>query len=137
MQSNKIVKSFENFGIVVGFCFPLIIGFLIPLLFGHDFRIWTIFIGTLIILGIIYPKSLNKLYEMWFSLGFILGWINSRIILTLVYLSVLIPISMLMRILGYDPLRINFKPNKNSYREIRKLNMVYSLKEYFKNWNLY
>ena len=122
MQSKQNSKKLREFGIVVGFCFPLIIGFLIPLLFGHDFRIWTIFIGTpLIILGIIYPKSLNKLYEMWFSLGFILGWINSRIILTLVYLSVLIPISMLMRILGYDPLRINFKPNKNSYREIRKI----------------
>ena len=122
MQSKQNREKLREFGIVVGFCFPLIIGFLIPLLFGHDFRIWTIFIGTpLIILGIIYPKSLNKVYEMWFSLGFILGWINSRIILTLVYLSVLIPISILMRILGYDPLRINFKPNKNSYREIRKI----------------
>ena len=46
MQSKQNSKKLREFGIVVGFCFPLIIGFLIPLLFGHDFRIWTIFIGT-------------------------------------------------------------------------------------------
>ena len=50
------------------------------------------------------------------KLGYILGWLNSRIILGLVFLVVLQPIAMIMRIFGYDPLR-TMKNNKKTYRE--------------------
>ena len=52
------------------------------------------------------------------KLGLILGWLNSRIILGVVYLIVLLPIAYIMRIFGYDPLRLK-KFNEKSYREIK------------------
>ena len=52
------------------------------------------------------------------QLGHILGWINSRIILGLVFIIVLQPIALIMRISGHDPLRIK-KSNQKSYREIK------------------
>ena len=48
-----------------------------------------------------------------------LVWVNIRVILGLVYMIVLQPISFVMRLIGYDPLRTKRKEEK-SYREIRK-----------------
>ena len=53
------------------------------------------------------------------QLGLILGWFNSRIILGLVFILIVLPIAFFMRIFGYDPLRLNDKKVK-SYREIIK-----------------
>ena len=52
-------------------------------------------------------------------IGLILGWINSRIILSVVFIVVLQPISLIMKIFGYDPLRQK-KINQKSYREINE-----------------
>ena len=50
------------------------------------------------------------------KLGYILGWVNSKIILGLVYLLVLLPIALIMKIFGYDPLKEK-KNNQLSFRE--------------------
>ena len=49
-------------------------------------------------------------------IGDILGWINSRIILTIIYILVLIPISLIMRLFDYDPLKIR-RIKAISYKE--------------------
>ena len=53
------------------------------------------------------------------KLGLTLGWVNSRIILSLAYIIVLLPIAFVMRLIGYDPLRTKAKEVK-TYRENRK-----------------
>ena len=50
------------------------------------------------------------------ALGHFLGWINSQIILGLVFIFVLQPIAYIMRLTGYDPLRTKRKGEK-TYRE--------------------
>ena len=110
-------KKLREFGLLVGFFFPFIIGWIIPSSGGHLFKAWTLWIGfPLLILGIVAPITLLYPYMVWMKLGLVLGWINSRIILGLVFLFVLQPIALIMRISGYDPLRIK-KINKVSYRE--------------------
>ena len=52
-------------------------------------------------------------------LGFVLGWINSHIILGLGFIFVLQPIAYIMRLTGYDPLKTKRKVEK-TYREVRK-----------------
>ena len=82
--------------------------------------IWTINFGIAIILiGLIKPNLLSKPYKLWISLGNKLAWINSHIILGIVFIVILQPIAYLMKINGYDPLRKK-RFNKMSYREIRK-----------------
>ena len=113
-------KQLREFGLLVGFGFPLIIGWLVPAIMGHGFREWTIFIGVpAFIIGLIAPGLLNYPYKIWIALGNFLGWINSKIILGLVFIIVLQPIAFIMRICGYDPLRTRRKGEK-TYRENRK-----------------
>ena len=115
--SNKILREF---GLIIGFGFPLFIGWLIPALTGHGFRAWTLCVGSLgILIGLTSPRLLYYPYKFWMKLGLTLGWVNSRIILCLAYIVVLLPIAFVMRLIGYDPLRTKAKEVK-TYRENRK-----------------
>ena len=113
-------KQLREFGLLIGFGFPILIGWLIPLLFGHQFRTWTLWIGVPgLLIGLTTPRLLYYPYKGWISLGHVLGWINSHIILGLVFILVLQPIAYIMRLKGYDPLRSKRKGEK-TYRENRK-----------------
>ena len=113
-------KRLREFGILIGFGFPLLIGWLVPALTGHGFREWTLLVGFLgLISGITFPRTLYYPYKFWMKLGLTLGWVNSRIIFGLVFIIVLLPISVVMRLIGYDPLRTKLKELK-TYRENRK-----------------
>ena len=113
-------KRLREFGLLIGFGFPLLIGWLIPVLTGHGFRVWTLWIGFPgLLIGLNSPRLLYYPYKFWIKLGLTLGWVNSRVILGLVYMIVLLPISFVMRLIGYDPLRTKIKEVK-TYRENRK-----------------
>ena len=130
MKKNITDKQLKEFGIVIGLGFPIIIGFFIPIIYGESFRLWTLFIGfPFLFLAFLKSSILFYPYKIWMKLGLILGWINSRIILGIIFFLVLVPISLLMKIFGHDPLRIKRKNNK-SYRENKKNHMI-NLKKIF------
>ena len=117
MQEIISKKQLREFGLTIGFGFPLLVGWLIPALTGHGFREWTLWVGFLgLIIGLTSPRLLYYLYKSWMALGHTLGWINSHIILGLVFILVLLPIAFIMRLTGYDPLRKRQKREK-TYRE--------------------
>ena len=113
-------KQLREFGLLIGFGFPILLGWLIPALTGHGFREWTLWVGFLgLIVGLTSPRLLYYPYKFWMKLGVILGWVNSRIILGLVYIIILLPISFVMRLIGHDPLQTKLKEVK-TYQENRK-----------------
>ena len=119
-MTNRISKKqLRDFGYLIGFGFPLIIGWLIPSITGHGFRAWTLWISIpTLVIGVLSPRILRKPYQAWMRLGHLLGYVNSRIILGIVFVAVLQPIAFVMRAFGYDPLRakksnlLSFKENK-------------------------
>ena len=124
MNNHIPKKTLRQFGFLICFAFPFLIGWFLPLLGGHPFRVWTLFISMPAgILGILRPGLLLYPYRAWMKLGHILGWVNSRIILGLVFFIVLQPIAFIMRILGHDPLRTK-KFAQESYREIKTYHKV-------------
>jgi len=117
MKEQISKKQLRDFGLLIGFGFPILIGWLLPLLFGHEFRAWTLLVGIPgLILGLISPRLLNYPYKGWMALGHALGWVNSHIILGLVFIVVHQPIAYVMRYTGYDPLKRRRKEEK-TYRE--------------------
>lgn len=119
-KSSISKKQLREFGFLIGFGFPLIVGFIIPAIYGHLFRIWTLWLGILfLVLGFIVPRTLFYPYKIWMLIGKVLGWFNSKLILGFIFIFILQPIAFLMRLFGYDPLRIR-KKNLKSYKEIRK-----------------
>jgi len=120
MKKTTSKKQLREFGLLIGFGFPILIGWLLPSIFGHEFRAWTLCVGIPgLILGLTAPRLLHYPYKGWMALGHALGWVNSHIILGLVFIVILQPIAYVMRLTGYDPLRRRRK-EKSTYREDRQ-----------------
>ncbi len=130
MKKNISRKILREFGFLISFTFPILIGWLLPAIGGHSFRVWTLWVSfSSLIVTIIKPLLLFYPYKAWIKIRDILEWLNSHIILGLFFISILIPISIVMKIFGYDPLR-NKKSNQKSYREI-KVDYMVNLKKIF------
>ena len=130
MKNNISKKILKEFGLIVGFSFPILIGLILPAISGHTFKIWTLFIGLpLIFLAILNASSLLYCYRAWMQLGYILGWLNSRLILGFVFIFVLQPIALIMKITGHDPLRLK-RMNQKSYK-VPKKDLQIDLKKIF------
>ena len=120
MKQTITIKQLRNFGLLIGFGFPILIGWLLASFTGHGLRIWTFWVGIpSLILGILAPRLLHYPYRIWMAMGHALGWINSRLILGFVYIIILQPIAYTMRLFRYDPLKMRRKGEK-TYRENRK-----------------
>ena len=61
------------------------------------------------------PKSIKPIFILFTKIGHIIGWINTRIILILVYYILITPIALIMKIFRKDLLDIKIDKNKISY----------------------
>ena len=115
IKSNR--KDLKNFGFAIGFIL-LIIG-LFLFVRGKDLYVYFFSIGSiLIILGGIVPVLLRPFYKVWMTFAVIIGWIMTRIILSVLFFSIITFIGLFTRLLGKDFLNLKSKSNE-SYWNIR------------------
>ena len=69
----------------------------------------------MLIITLYFSHFLIPFSKLWIKLGFVLGKIVSPIIMLLIYITVLIPTSMFMRLLSIDSLGIRDKGKLSSY----------------------
>lgn len=55
-----------------------------------------------IFMGLVLPVLLKPVYIAWMRFAFILGWINTRVILVIVFYLVFTPLGLLMRLFRID-----------------------------------
>jgi hypothetical protein len=120
MQNPVDTRQLRSFGLTVGGIFA-VIG-LWPVLFHNENPRWwaVILAGLLVIPALILPRSLSWVYARWMALGHLMGWINTRIILGVVFYLVVTPIGMVRRLLGKDPMGKQIRADLNSYRVLRQ-----------------
>ena len=113
-------KQLRSFGLLVGGIFA-VIG-LWPLIWrGEGLRWWAMIATAILVLpAVVYPMSLKLIYRGWMAVGEVLGWINTRIILSIIFYGVFTPVAIVMRMRGKDPMRRGWDPNLESYREVRE-----------------
>ncbi len=105
----------RQFGLLMGGIFALI--GLSPLLLGGTLpHIWAGGLAVILIgSALVWPRMLAPLYRIWMQLAQALGWINTRIILSLVFYGLVTPLGLLGR--GRtDSLRLRFDSQADSYR---------------------
>lgn len=68
---------------------------------------------ALFLVGVFIPPLAKVFHRAWMTFAFALGYINSRIILTLIYFLVFVPYGLISRLVGRDPLQLRQK--KDSY----------------------
>ena len=77
--------------------------------------------GVLVALALVAPRLLRFVYVPWMKLGSALGYVNTRIILSLFFIVVVLPLALLVRVLGKDPLARTFDPKVVTYRIISRV----------------
>ncbi|HWV65045.1 SxtJ family membrane protein [Chitinophaga sp.] len=93
-------------------------------LYYRDFRLVAVALLFLLI-TLLAPRLLYPLAVVWFGLAKVLGEINVRILLTLVFIVVVIPVGMWRKWMRKDTLQLRrFKKDKGSVMDIR--NHVYT-----------
>lgn len=118
-KSSTGKKELRSFGLLVGVVFTVIGVW--PLLFqGNALRLWAIAIGgALILLGGMSPGVLAPVHRVWMWVGHALGWVNTRILLGLVFYGLVTPIGILFRLMGKDVMRQVFAHDSPTYRVLR------------------
>ncbi len=94
LQGIKSTKSdLRKFGLLVGFVF-LIVG----LIFHNVYLV--VVATTLIIFGMLFPRALRPFQKLWMISAVIMGWVMSRVILSLLFFLVVTPVAFCARMFG-------------------------------------
>tara|TARA_B100002052_G_scaffold72805_1_gene65975 strand:- start:2189 stop:2599 length:411 start_codon:yes stop_codon:yes gene_type:complete len=109
-NSNRDIRSF---GITMGIILFIISG----LLMYYDkesYQLIAIIASTFIGIGFIIPILLKPIYFVWMIFAAILGWVMTRVILSIVFYLIMTPIGLITRIIGEDFLSLK-NISSNSY----------------------
>lgn len=110
-------QELRKFGFMMAGVISLLFGVAIPFLGNKAYPVWPWAIAAVfIILSLVQPKLLNQVYTLWMKIGHVLGWINTRIILAILFFGILTPIGIILRIFNKDPLFKKIEPDAVSYR---------------------
>jgi len=113
-------QKLRSFGFTVGGIFALIAFW--PLVVRAENPRWwaTVMAGCLLVPAVVFPKSLVWPYKGWTAVGHVMGWIDTRVILGVVFYVIVTPVGILRRWLGKDPMGRQLRPDLDSYRIVRK-----------------
>jgi hypothetical protein len=106
-------SELRKFGLTVGTAFAVFGA--ISWWRGHELPpriLWTL-AGLLIVPGILAPSILGPVQRGWMAFAMVLGHINTRIILTVLYYLVMTPVGLVMRLFR-DPLDRSLKDTRDS-----------------------
>lgn len=116
IQSTK--NDLRNFGLSVGGVL-LFIGAFLLLKSKPSAQYFLIISLVLILPALFFPALLKPLQKIWMALAIVMGWISTRIILSLLFYFVLTPIGFIMRLKGKDILDEKIEKEKASYWSYR------------------
>jgi hypothetical protein len=57
------------------------------------------------LIGLIVPQAVRWVYVGWMVAVFPIGWVVSHFLLALIFFGVIMPIGLILRVLGRDPMR--------------------------------
>jgi Mg2+/Co2+ transporter CorB len=107
-------RQLRSFGITLGIALLVIAGVLYWRTAPGVIAVSSIGV-LLLVVGFVAPAILGPLYKPWMALAVLLGFIMTRILLTLIFVLLFIPTGLLMRLFGRDPLRRKLDPDAKTY----------------------
>ena len=110
-------RGYRNFGLTTGAIVIGLFGLLIPWLFSFNYPTWPWMLGGgLGAWALVAPTTLRPVYTGWMKFGHLMNWINTRLILGILFYGIFLPIGALMRLFGNDPMHRKLDTTLPSYR---------------------
>ncbi len=103
MDKLKLDKvTLKSFGLTIGAVF-LALGSLFLFRQKHNIAINNfVASGMFFTAGLVFPILLKPIFIIWMRFAFILGWINTRVILIILFYLVFTPLGLLIRLFRID-----------------------------------
>lgn len=99
---NPDKRMLWKFGMTMGVAFLVISGLF---LFRQKYSgaVYSLIVSVVFfIMGLALPAFLKPVYIAWMGLAFILGWVNTRIILIVLFYMIFTPVGLFMRLFRVD-----------------------------------
>ena len=112
IKSSK--KELRNFGSTIGIVLLLIAG----VLFYKNNNLFISFAyiaGVFIVLGFLFPQLLKPIYFIWMIFAVVIGWIMTRLILSVLFFVIISIIRLIAGIFGKSFLELNISKDSKSY----------------------
>jgi hypothetical protein len=114
----RSTSSPKQFGLVMAAAFSVL--FLIPFIWSGTGTWWLLGLAIGFLLAALFkPLWLKPIEKGWMRFAAVLGLINSRILLTAVFIVIIIPITVVLRMLGKTPIHTSWKFSRSSYWHLR------------------
>jgi len=109
-------QELRKFGLIFAGMFILVFVLLLPWIWGKPAPMWAWIVAAVFAAsGLLVPMALGPVYRLWMKIGHVLGWVNTRIILGLVFFTVFLPFGLIMRLFN-DPMKRKLDDASTSYR---------------------
>ena len=107
-------QEWRKFGISVGIIFSVLAT--LQVIVGKD--LWPFFFAASALfftLALVVPIVLKPIYVAFTYLGLVMGWIMTRVILTILFFGVITPVSLMTKIFNKHFLELRILPSAKSY----------------------
>lgn len=117
VDANARQRELRSFGYVMGAVIAVVFGLFFPWLWSLKMPYWPWGVAAMFgVVATVRPMALGIVHKYWMRLADVLGWINTRIILGIVFVFVFSPIGCMMRLLGKDTLKKQWNKDLKTYR---------------------
>ncbi len=115
-------RELRNFGLVVGGVFGGIALWLLLRSGGDSWPgfVFAILAAALILFGAALPEALQGPFKAWMVLAHILGWINTRLILGVLFYTMFVLGRLFLVVTRNDPMQRRPDPSRKTYWEVIK-----------------
>ena len=92
-------EELSGFALSMSWAIPLIFTLILPWLFDKPWQLWPLGISAyLLIANFTWKPLLLPVYVFWMMLAAVLGYINTRLILAIIYYLIMLPIGIFLRL---------------------------------------
>jgi hypothetical protein len=125
INTAEVTKSdLRKFGFIMGGMFALIFGLIFPWIGDKTKDTWPmwpfIVMAVFWVVALVAPQILRPVNDIWLKIGNVLGFINTRIILGLMFFVMIFPLGMLLKVFGKDSMNRKLDKDADTYRKITK-----------------
>ena len=117
VNTNMNKDELRKFGLVTGGIFIGLFGLIFPFVLTRHYVLWPWIIGgVLVVWALVFPIGLAPVHKYWMKFSHVLGWINTRIILSVIFYILITPIGLIIRLFTRDPMTRKLDRNATTYR---------------------
>jgi len=115
------IRVLKDFALSLSWAIPCLFVLILPWLFEHSLPWWPFCISVvLMLLYWFFPIGIKPIYILWMKIAGVIGWVNTRLILAIVFYVIILPIGLLLRLFGKLQFKMSESEGLKTYWKVRE-----------------